>query len=444
MRNPARLRVIFSIHREPASAQMQTERLMLGLGGVFIALSLLGLALTRGVRLGDWIMLAVWVLCSLFGMWVLETRLPRRDPLLFSLPMLLTGWGLVVIDRLSDGLIYNFADRQTLWMILSVTVMLIIAIRPEPLRWLREYRYIMLVFGLLLLVSTILFGTNPSGLSFAPQLWLGGGRVFFQPSELLKIILVAFLASYLAEQYPALRAEGLDLGERDLFLLSPRIIGPVILMWAMSIIILVWQRDLGTATLFFGVFVVLLYVASSNLIVVIGGAVLTALASVVGYYSFAVVRVRFDIWFDPWSLSDSQGFQIVQSLLAFAAGGVFGQGAGQGTPTYIPVAHSDFAFAALAEEWGLLGVTVVVGMMLALVVRGFRIAVLQQERPFYALLTVGISTMLGLQSLLIMGGTLRVLPLTGVTLPFLSYGGSSLLVNYMMIGLLLRLSHRET
>ncbi|MEM6281006.1 MAG: FtsW/RodA/SpoVE family cell cycle protein [Chloroflexota bacterium] len=420
------------------------EFILLGVGGAFMLVSIVMLALTRGLQAGDWLALATWALCCVMGVWVLENRLPDYDRLVFAITMVLTGWGLVVIDRLSDGYIYNFANRQTLWMVLGVALMLLVAIRPEPLRWLREYRYLMLIFGLLLLVSTIIFGTNPSGSPFAPQLWLGYGRVFFQPSELLKIILVGFLASYLAEQYPALRAEGLDVGQDSLFALSPRILGPVLMMWALSVVILVWQRDLGAATLFFGVFVVLLYVASSNTMVVVGGGILTLLAGTAAYFLFGVVQVRVDIWLDPWSQADGRAYQIVQSLLAFAAGGVYGQGVGQGSPNYIPVVHSDFVFAAIAEEWGLLGVAVVIICIATLVMRGMRIAILQQERAFYALTAVGLSALIGIQSLMIMGGILRVLPLTGVTLPFMSYGGSSLVVNFIIVGLLLRLSRRES
>ncbi len=424
----------------PSQSTMYIERTLLSMGGVFMLVNLLTLSLVRGIRLADGMLLAGWVAVGVFGVWVLGQRLPKRDPLLFPLAMFLTGWGLIVINRLSEGYIYNFASRQLLWLLLGVVIMLIVAIRPEPLRWLREYRYLILLFGLLLLLSTIIFGTNPSGSQEAPQLWLGGGRVYFQPSELLKIILVGFLASYLAEQYPALRAEGLKISERGLFAISPRIAGPVLMMWLLSIVILVWQRDLGTATLFFGVFIVLLYVASSNLWVILGGGLLTVLAGGAAYTLFGVVQLRVDIWLNPWAQADSGAYQIVQSLLAFAAGGVFGQGIGQGAPTYVPVVHSDFVFAAIGEEFGLLGVIVVVVCVLILVMRGMRIAILQQERPFQALMAVGLSTLLAIQSLLIMGGTLRVLPLTGVTLPFVSYGGSSLLVNFITLGLLLRLS----
>jgi len=349
----------------------------------------------------------------------------------------MSGWGLVLIDRLAP----NFADRQIIWLLISVVALLTVASLPHALRWLRTYRYILLVLGLMLLVSTILLGRNPSGQAGAPALWLGIGDVFFQPSEALKIILVAFLASYLAEQYPALRATTLYDSER--LWLSPRIVGPILLMWGLSIVILVWQRDLGTAILFFAVFLVLLYVASGYTLILAGGAILIVLAAIVAYNAFAVVQLRVDIWLNPWPEADGRAFQIVQSLLAFASGGIFGQGVAQGSPTYIPVVHSDFVFAALAEEWGLLGILAVIACIAILVARGLRIAIHQRGRPFFALLTVGLVMLIAAQSLLIMCGVLKLLPLTGVTLPYLSYGGSSLLASFVIMGLLLRLSSMQ-
>lgn len=394
----------------------------------------------RSTTLSDWLILLVWIGCAIVGTWILNRRLPRRDPLLFPLAMFLSGWGLILIERLEP----SFADRQTVWLIAAVAAMLAVVLLPQPLRWLRAYRYTLLVFGLALLISTILFGRNPSdpeGVFGAPALWLGVGGIYFQPSELLKIILVAFLASYLAEQYPAMRAQGL--AEPHLLSMSPRIFGPILLMWGLTMVILIWQRDLGTAILFFGVFLTLLYIASSNVFIALSGAVLVIVAALAGYFLFDVVRLRIDIWLNPWPEADGRAYQIVQSLMAFAAGGIWGQGIGEGTPTFIPVVHSDFVFAALAEEWGLLGVIVVIVVIATLVMRGMRIATLQQSRPFNALLAVGLSLLIGLQSLLIMGGVLRVLPLTGVTLPFMSYGGSSLLMSFVLIGLLLRLSAEE-
>lgn len=413
------------------------ERQLLSLAGGFMLVNLIALMLVRAsVDHGDVLMFAVWLGCSIVGTLALERFLPQRDPILFPLVMLLSGWGLVLIDRLAP----NFADRQVLWLLIGVVAMLTVALFPYALRWLRQYRYILLLIGLILLASTILLGTNPTGIAGTPQLWLGVGTVFFQPSEALKIILVAFLSSYLAEQYPALRASGLQ-GRR--MWLSPRIYGPILLMWTISVVVLVWQRDLGTAILFFLVFVLLLYVASGYTLMLAFAAPLIAAAGAAAYWLFDVVRLRVDIWLNPWPEADGRAFQIVQSLLAFAAGGVGGQGIGQGAPGYIPVVHSDFVFAAVGEEWGLIGTITVIVCIALLLMRGLRIAIRQQRRPFHALLAVGFSITIGAQSLLIMGGVLKLLPLTGVTLPFLSYGGSSLLANFIMIGLLLRLSAGE-
>lgn len=410
-----------------------TERLLLTLAALFLLLNYAMLILAQPISISFGLHLGAWLACAACGALLLDRFLPQRDPLLFPLVMFLSGWGLLLIGRLAP----NFADRQALWLILAVFAMLATALLPHLLRWLRVYRYLLLMLGLVLLISTILLGRNPSG--FGPALWLGVGNVFFQPSEALKIILVAFLASYLGEHYPALRAERQLEAQRPVWR-SPRILGPIVLMWGLCVVVLVWQQDLGTALLFFAVFLSLLYTASGQLWVLFSGAALMIAAAWVGYRLLPVVRPRVDIWLNPWPYADGFGYQIVQSLLAFSAGGVFGTGIGQGAPTYIPVVHSDFVFAALAEEFGLLGVLVLLACLVLLVARGMRLGIGQQARPFYALLAIGLSLVIGLQSLLIMAGVLKLFPLTGVTLPFVSYGGSSLLMSFVMVGLLLRIS----
>jgi cell division protein FtsW len=406
------------------------------ISGAFIFANFLALSLLDE-SWGHWVYFAGWLVSAIGGSMLLNRFLPKRDPLLFPLVMFLSGWGLVIIDRLEP----IFADRQTVWLLISVVALLLSAGLPHVLRWLRAYRYLILIGGIILLVSTILLGRNPSGLAGAPQLWLGVGNVFFQPSEVLKVILVAFLASYLAEQYPAMRTQsqlkGLS-GEHAW--LSPRILGPILLMWSLSVLIVIWQRDLGTAALFFAVFLILLYIASSQTFILVGGMLLLMIAGIVAYRLFTVVELRVDIWINPWLEADGRAYQIVQSLMAFAAGGIWGDGIGQGTPVYIPVVHSDFIFAAMAEEYGLVGVITLIATITVFVMRGLRTAIQHQNRPFYALLAVGFTMLIGIQSLMIMGGVLKLLPLTGVTLPFMSYGGSSLLASYVMTGLLLRLS----
>ena len=415
----------------------RAENLLLGLGGAFVVANSLALVLLRGFSLEVAFVVLAWFLAAGLGRVWLDRVLPKRDLLLFPLTLFMVGLGLLMIARLSPV----FAPRQALWLLVSCSALLMTVSLPQLLERLARYRYLLLIFGLVLLVATILVGRNPSGLSGAPELWLGVGGLFFQPSEALKVILVAFLASYLAEQ-AQVSAFNDRLNAGRLWL-SPRLVGPLALMWGVSILVLVWQRDLGTASLFFLVFMVLLYVASGRLAVVLVGLLLLALAMVIAYQLFSVVRLRVDIWINPWDEASGRAYQIVQSLMAFAAGSVGGQGIGQGLPNAIPVVHSDFVFAAVAEEWGLLGVVALVGALLAWVLRGLKIALRHHERPYYALLAVGLTSLIALQSLLIMGGVLKILPLTGVTLPFVSYGGSSLLMSFVVVGMLLRLSVEE-
>lgn len=414
------------------------ERFLLILAGIFVSIGMLTVALTRDVSITYWAVLIVWAGCAVGGNYLLNRYLPERDTLLFPLVMLLSGWGLVLIERLAPA----FADRQAIWLIVSVGAMLASAILPYLLHWLRTYRYILLALTLILLLSTILFGRNPSGNVFAPQLWLGIGSIYFQPSEVMKLIVIAFLASYLGEQSATLRARDKTTlgGNAPRLGLSLRLIGPMILMWGLSVVVLIWQRDLGTAMLFFVVFLLLLYITSGDLRILIGGFILVGIAGLVAYHLFSVVQLRVDIWINPWAEADGRAYQIVQSLMAFGSGGIFGTGPGLGSPGYIPVVHSDFVFSALAEEWGLLGVIGVLSCFAILVMRGLRIGMSHNGRPFHTLLAVGLTMMIAVQALLIMGGVLKLLPLTGVTLPFMSYGGSSLLISYVMIGLLLRLS----
>ena len=408
--------------------------LLLALAAVFVFAGLASIALTRPASGAIWTLFAIWLVCAAGATLILKRRLPAHDPLLLALPLFLSGWGLVAIARLAP----SYADRQALWLVISVLLMLAAACFPHLLRWLRSYRYSLLAAALLLLLATIALGRNPSGIEFAPRLWLSLGSLYFQPSELMKVILVAFMASYLAEQTVAIRAGSAT--ARGGMAASPRLLGPMLLMWLLSMVILVWQRDLGTAMLFFIVFIILLYLASGDRRIIVGGVTLIVVAGTAAYHLFDVVQLRVDIWLNPWLEADGRAYQIVQSLMAFGAGGIFGAGVAQGYPGYIPVVHSDFVFAAIAEEWGLLGVTGILGCLGVLAWRGLAIALSHPGAAFQKLLAVAITMTLLVQALLIMAGVMKLLPLTGVTLPFISYGGSSLLACHIMIGLLLRLS----
>lgn len=416
----------------PAKGRRHYLLLIVAAASVFAGMA--AIELVSPAQRTPWIALAAWMACAFIGTAVLNRRLPARDPLLFPLAIFLSGWGLVAIQRLAPP----FAERQALWLMISVAALLFAAASPYPLRWLRVYRYVALTLALLLLLATIAFGSNPSGFANAPRLWLSLGALYFQPSEIMKILLVAFMASYLSEGGAALGAHANETGLRHRF--SPRLLGPMLLMWLLSLLILVWQRDLGAAMLFFVVIFLLMYLSSGDARIPLGGALLVLIAALAAYRLFDVVTLRVDIWLNPWPEAAGRAYQIVQSLMAFGAGGIFGAGVGLGSAAYIPLAHSDFVFAALAEEWGLLGVVCVLSCFALIAYRGFSIGLSQSGRGFHRMLAVGLTMMIVAQALLIMGGVLKLLPLTGVTLPFISYGGSSLLICFIMIGILLRLS----
>ncbi|MFQ5613145.1 MAG: FtsW/RodA/SpoVE family cell cycle protein [Anaerolineae bacterium] len=419
--------------------------LLLGLAVAFTALMFVQLALLDArvsTRLTEpsvgglaWRLASPLVLALCLGLahLFLARRFARFDPLLLPLTALLTGAGLGLTARLAPG----FLPRQTIWVLAATGALLAVTLIPPDLGWLRRYKYAWLLAGLALLATTLVLGVNPSG--FGPRLWLGLGGVFFQPSEPLKILLVSFIAAYLADRRRQMINITARLGRLDLP--HPAYWGPLLSMWGFSIVLLLWQRDLGAAFLFFATFVAMLYAAIGQRRYVLAGVGLLLVAGLAGYRLFDHVAIRVDAWLNPWPDAAGRAYQIVQSLLAFASGGVFGQGLGQGLPTAIPVVHTDFVIAAIGEEYGLLGAAGVLACFALLVGRAFHIG-LRARTGFEALLAAGLGVMLGLQSLVIAAGTLKVLPLTGVTLPFVSYGGSSLLTSFVMVGLLLFISTR--
>ncbi len=359
----------------------------------------------------------------------------RGDPLLLPGAALLTGLGLVLAHRLAPAL----AARQTNSALLGVAVMAAVAVLPWPMRWLRRYRYTWATLGLLLVALTLVFGVRPMGAG--PRLWLGVGGWLFQPSELLKVLLVVFLASYLAEYRELVAFARLRLGPLRLPPLP--YLGPLLVIWGLSMLLLVWQRDLGAALLFFGIFLAMLYVASDRPGYVAGGLALFGVGALFVIRTYPHVQERIAIWLDPWPQAAENAYQVVQALITLASGGVLGTGLGFGFPTYIPAVHTDFVFAATAEEFGLAGALALIGVYVLLTYRGFRIALTAGD-SFAQLLAAGLTTTLGLQTLIILAGNLRLIPLTGITLPFLSYGGSSLVTSFLILGLLIRISGGAT
>ena len=403
--------------------------------GVFLLLNSAALALAGSeAALGQlWFVPFSWLLVMVVVLGVMGRFRPKHDPYILPIFGLLTGWGLLLQNRLAP----NFTNRQLMWFVLGAIVLLAVAVLPDNLRLIRRYRYSLLMFGIVLLLITLFFGVNPAG--FGATYWLPIPLInaYFQPSELLKLLMVFFFASYFSDRGRLIAANYED-GVRELL----PYLAPLLLMWGFCLILLVWQRDLGAAAIFFVLFLAMLYVATGSRRYVLLGFVLLTAAGALGYQLYDVITLRVDAWLNPWPDFDNRAYQIVQSLYALAAGGIMGQGIAQGFPDIVPVVHSDFVFAAIGEEWGLLGTLVIVACFAVLAQRGLRIALVANS-AFRMYLAVGMTMLLSMQAILIMGGVTKLLPLTGVTLPFVSYGGSSLLMASCMLGLLLWLDSAE-
>jgi cell division protein FtsW (lipid II flippase) len=372
----------------------------------------------------------------------------RTDQILLPAVGMLGGIGLLLMQRLPQELVtqslgpmeLKLGQLQLLWLLISLGVVAAFALLVRSDRWLRAYKYTWAAAGIALLALTFVFGSDVNG----ARLTLSIGPINGQPSELLKVILVVFLAAYLSENRSLLAVESTKVGPLRL----PPIpyLAPMVAMWAIALGIVVVQRDLGAALLFFAVFLALLYVATGRASYVVGGVVLFLAGSFVLYHLFTHVQIRVDNWLDPFRDPLNQGFQTVQALYAFARGGLLGVGLGAGLPTIaghlpVPAVHTDYPLAALGEELGLMGLLAIFGLYLVIVERGLRIAAAAHDE-FRALLAAGLSLVIGIQAFIIAAGNLKLIPLTGITLPFISYGGSSLLANAIAVGLLLALSDR--
>lgn len=407
------------------------ERSLLFIAAVFFLVGALVLVISNP-QLSPAILLfplLAWVAAFAAAHLFLNRYLPRRDPFLLPVGALLTGWGFLCIERLAS----NFIIRQTTWLLVSVVALLAVVRLGRDLRWLRRFRYTWLLGGLALLAATLLFGVNPSG--YGQRLWLGGWGIYFQPSEPLKLLMIVYLASYLAERKGLLAPKKIGRWR----LPSLAYVGPLLVMFGLTIVLLAWQQDLGAAMLFFFTFLAMLYLATGQWGYIAAGLALFAAAGLAGYNFSDRVALRVDGWLDPWPEAAGRAFQIVQSLLAFGAGGILGRGLGMGSPTYIPAVHTDFVFAAIGEEFGLAGTLVILALYGILTLRGFCIAA-RATRPFERFLAAGLTVALAVQAWVIMAGNVKLAPIAGVTLPFVSYGGSSILTSFIALGLLLRVS----
>ena len=410
-----------------------SELYLLLLADCFLAAALYSLhqslPLDHAGQIGAAAAFGVIFLAAHFGLCVLS---PEADQVLLPLVALPAAIGLVFALRLNPAS-PALARKQLVWLALGVVLMLATVRGLQQYAVLREYKYLAAFAGLGLMGVTAIVGQQING----SRLWLGVAGFYFQVTEAMKLLLVLFLAGYLADRRLMLSA----ISRRWRAFRVPTVpyLVPLLLIWAMTLALMAWQHDLGAMLLLMAVTLLMLYVATGRLAYVLAGLVIVVLNLYLAYHLFGYVRVRIDVWLSPLSQVHGSGYQVAQSLFGFADGGLLGTGLGRGYPLYVPVVQTDFIFSAIGEELGLAGAAALIAVYLVLAFRGLRIGI-RQPADFGMLLAVGVTAVLAVQALVIMAGNLALIPITGITLPFVSYGGSSIVVNFVMIGMLLRLS----
>ncbi|MFB9377160.1 FtsW/RodA/SpoVE family cell cycle protein [Kineococcus gynurae] len=367
---------------------------------------------------------------------VLRWKAPHADPILLPVATLLNGIGLVVIHRLDITEDTAAAGRQLLWSALGIVIAGAVLWFVRDHRVLRRYTFTAMVVGLVLLLLPLLPGLGRT--INGARIWIGIGPLSFQPGELAKLVLAVFFAGYLVVHRDALSL----MGPKLLFLRLPRArdLGPILLAWLASVGVLVLQRDLGTSLLFFGLFVAMLYVATERVSWIVVGLGLFAAGAVLAANVFGHVQERVDIWLHPFAPDNlDRSYQLVQGLFGMANGGLLGTGLGEGRPDIVPFANSDFIYTSIGEELGLVGLFAVLLLYGVIVERGLRTAIAVRD-GFGKLLAAGLAFSMTLQIFVVVGGVTRVIPLTGLTMPFLAAGGSSLVSNWVLVAVLLRIS----
>jgi cell division protein FtsW (lipid II flippase) len=399
------------------------------------------LALVVLARDADIVSTAAPLMAALIGAYVaahiaVRKLAPSSDHLLLPLTALLNALGLAAVYRLAPT---DYGPTQATWTVVGVAVFIATLFGVRDYRVLSRYKYLLGFSGIiLLLLPATPLGSEING----AKLWLRLGSFSFQPGELAKICLVIFFAAYLAERKELLAIATRRIGR--IHFPDIKHFGPLLVMWMLSLAVMFFEKDLGSSLLFFSIFLVMLYIATARIAYMLVGLVVFAVGAYAGYVTFSHVQLRVQVWldvFNPRLISD-ESYQLAQSLFALATGGLFGTGLGQGRPDLIPAAHTDFVFAVIGEELGLLGTAAVVVCFMFLVGRGLRIA-LGARSDFGQLLAAGLIVSFGVQTIIILAGVIRLLPLTGITLPFMSYGGSSLLSNFVLMAILARVSNQN-
>lgn len=378
-----------------------------------------------------------WVVLGLAAHLVVRFVMPYADPVLLPIVLLLNGLGLAMIHRLDLATVPAGTDvnTQLLWTLVAIVGFAVAVIWIRDPRRLDRFPYILFLVGLALLLLPLIPGLGVE--KYGARIWIQIGPYSFQPAEVAKIVLAIAFASYLAARREVLAEAGARF--LGIELPRPRDLLPIGVMWGLSLVVLVAQSDLGTSLLFFGLFVMLLYMATEKASWPIMGTLLFVGGALAAHRLFSHVRVRVSGWLDPFA-DFEKNYQIIQGQFGMAWGGLTGRGWGLGSPILTPVAKSDFIAAAIGEELGVVGLTAIVVLYAVLVARGLRTALAASE-PFVKLLAAGLAFVVALQVFAIIGGVTRLLPLTGLTTPFMSQGGSSLLANWVVVALMLMISH---
>jgi cell division protein FtsW (lipid II flippase) len=417
-----------------APARRRTELglivLVVILTGGLYALAGLGKAGNLPANMGPFLAIIFGLL--LVGHVAMRFLASNADPILLPTAGLLSGIGYVFIARLSP----HEARLQAVWTALGMAAFVVTLLVVRRARDLERYRYTFAFVGIGLLLLPLVPGIGEE--INGARLWIHVGSFNFQPGEIAKLALAVFFASVMVERGDLLSQATRRVGR--FMILDPRYLAPILAAWGLSLVIFLTENDLGSSFLFFALFIGMLWVATGRAYYLWLGGLLFAVGSFLALKVIGHARSRVQSWLDPWAHAQTSGYQIIQGTFAIAAGGLFGQGPGQSNAAHIPEASTDLIFAVIADELGLVGAGALLIGYLLMVGSGLRIAI-RCDRPFEKLLATGLSLILGIQTFVIVGGVTRLIPLTGITLPFISYGGSSMIANFILLALLLRISH---
>ena len=434
----------------PKSAGRTTEAVLLGFAVVVVGVALVIVELAQGQTLTWEVLKFVAAYAALVGAAHLIVRrfAPYADPLLLPAVAILNGLGLVMIHRLdlgssrTDELLRetertNNADQQLLWAFIGIVVFAMTLIVVRDHRTLSRYAYTLGLGGLIFLAIPAILPSSMSEIN-GSKIWIRTPLFNIQPGEFSKILIIVFTAAFLVSRRDLFTTAGKQIAGIDFP--RARDLGPLLAAWAIAVGVLAFESDLGTSLLIFATVLTMLYVATGRVSWLMLGFTMFAIAAVIAYQLFSHLQIRVSVWQDPFAQYDTYGYQVAQSLFGLATGGMFGTGFGSGRPNIVPFANTDFILTSFGEELGLAGLTAITLVYLLLVIRGMRTAIAVRD-SFGKLLAAGLAFTIVFQLFVVFGGISKLIPLTGLTTPFLAYGGSSLLANYLLLALLIRISN---